>query len=371
MPKPHKFFNQINFSASNEDGAAELSGLNIQPTDRVLCVTGSGARTLDILIGNPAEIVSIDLNETQNHLLKLKIAAYGLDDYHQFSQLIGLTPCDDRMSLFERIQNRLDKETCDYWRRHAKSVRHRILYCGTWEQSQRWMARAGIFRRRRIAELWNAADLETQRQLWQRHWSGSFMRVFLAMISNRFLWTHVIREPGAKLIPPDVNVAENIKQCLDRMVDHSLLRTNPWANLLFFGRYLEGCTLPPHLQEHNFERVRDRLHRIKIVTNSVVSYLQETELPFDAFSLSDFSSYADANAYQATWQAVVQRAAPNAKFCERFFLVPRNSIESKLDFDIAASWQRRLDEIPELSRQIFKQDHTGLYAFRCGSISAE
>ena len=371
MSNLEPFFTKINYSASNEDGAAELDVLRVEPSDRVFCITGSGARTLDLLTGDPSEIVSIDFNKSQNFLLQFKMAAYHLASYREFSQLLGLVECNARLDLFRKVEQHLDNESAEFWRSRRKLIERGVLYCGSWERWQRRMASAGIFRRRQIRKLWNAPDLQTQGLIWKQHWSGRFMKGFIAIISNRFLWERIIREPGARLIPQNFDVANYIKECLDRMVSHSLLRSNPWANLLFFGRYLDECHLPPHLSEKNFGSIRDRLNRITIVNDSINRWLTANEVEFNAFSLSDFSSYADANAYQAVWEAVVRRAATNAKFCERFFLVPRGSIESKLDPNQAESWQCRLTESLHQSQKMAQRDHTGLYSFRIGTVTGK
>lgn len=79
-----KFFEKINYSACNEDSRSEIEALNINENDVILCITASGARSLDLLVKNPKKIVSIDFNKTQNFLLSLKIAAYQGLNYDEF-----------------------------------------------------------------------------------------------------------------------------------------------------------------------------------------------------------------------------------------------------------------------------------------------
>ena len=93
------FLNTINYSSYNEDGTSELKALNIAPNDNVLCITGSGARTLDLLIATPNSIISIDYNPTQNFLLELKITAIRELSYDEFLAFIGIRPSSKRKTI--------------------------------------------------------------------------------------------------------------------------------------------------------------------------------------------------------------------------------------------------------------------------------
>ncbi|MCU0882928.1 MAG: BtaA family protein, partial [Hyphomonadaceae bacterium] len=69
------FATSLNFTSANEDGATELAALASVAGDRVLCLTASGTRPLDLLLGDASQIVALDMNPAQNRLLALKIAA--------------------------------------------------------------------------------------------------------------------------------------------------------------------------------------------------------------------------------------------------------------------------------------------------------
>lgn len=63
------------YTTSDEDSDSEIRALDIQRDDVVLSVTGSGCRSLALLIKEPNKLISIDANPYQNFLLELKIAA--------------------------------------------------------------------------------------------------------------------------------------------------------------------------------------------------------------------------------------------------------------------------------------------------------
>ncbi len=373
-----RFFTHINYSASNEDSASELSALKITDSDQVVCISGSGARSLDLLIANPQTIYSVDFNPSQNHLLNLKIAAFRALEYEQFVQFMGLpnskqtskqTSQQDAQVL-EKVKTSLAAESQEFWAKNQNLIQRGLLYCGTWEKLLAWISKATILRRRHVAGLLDAPDLESQTEYWQKHWSGSFFKNFLKLAFNRFLWTTIIREPGAKLIPIDFDPAEYLRGCIENMAHHSLLRENPYANLLFYGKYTDQCELPIHLRPQNFETIKSRVDRIKVITAPLNEYLVQHPNQFDAYSLSDFSSYAPPELYHSIWNAVVSSANENARFCERFFMVKMNQIlQDNQTNRRREQWESCVVADKQLEQELQRSDHTCLYSFHVGAIS--
>lgn len=105
------FFEKIIYSASNEDGFSEMKALDINKNDTLLAITGSGSRSLDLVIKSPKKVVSIDFNKTQNYLLKLKIAGYKYLSYDDFLILMGIKKRKESFKIFESIKLYLDNET--------------------------------------------------------------------------------------------------------------------------------------------------------------------------------------------------------------------------------------------------------------------
>ena len=364
-----RFFTQINYSAANEDSSSELSALKLTNTDKVVCITGSGARPLDLLAADPQTIFSVDFNHAQNHLLNLKIAAFQSLEYDEFARFIGLNTAARPSCVFEKVLENLDSDSHAFWDQNQKLIERGLLYCGTWERLLCWISKGTVLRRRHVDGLLNASDLEAQKAYWQKHWSGFFFKTFLRVAFNRFLWTSIIREPGAKLIPKDLDAAAYLYRCIEKMAHHSLLRENPYANLLFHGRYKSGCQLPYHLQEENFSTIKSRVSSIKVVTAPLNEFLAKHPNQIDAFSLSDFSSYAPNDLYHSIWNNVVTSAKSNARFCERFFMVKMDELlKQTANRRQIEPWESRLSEDYNLMQALGDTDHTCIYSFRAGTI---
>lgn len=356
----NSFFEKINYSACNEDSESERKALRLTADDTVLCITGSGARPLDLLVDSPKKIISVDFNATQNHLLALKIAAYKSLNYAEFKSFIALENKFSRLDLYKKLGHLLTSPQVCYWDKNFHLIEKGLLYCGTWERFLRMMAKAAFFRGKAIEKLMESETLEMQREFWAKHWDNGIWRAFLKLVSNRFLWTKIIREPGALLIPQEFDVYEYMRSRMNYLANNHLLRTNHFANLLFYGEYKPNCILPLHLREENFESIKNQVHKIEIITDSLLNVLDNGQLTasITAYSLSDFSSYADAEMYHKIWMKIIQYSANDTKFCERFFLVKRQP-------DI---FHPQIERDYLLEKQLSDQDLTAIYTFCVGKL---
>lgn len=360
-----KFFSKINYSAANEDPISEIKALKISGDDEVLAISGSGARSLDLLTQKPKRIVSIDFNPTQNHLLALKIEAYKHLDYESFCYFVGLSDkapdLSKRVDIYWDLRNNLSKTSSDFWDSNLEDIRNGVLYCGQWERFIRYMSSFSKPLQKTIDRMFTASTIEEQVEIWQQHWNTKFWRFCLQCCSRRFLWKHVFKEPGIDCVPYSFNICKYMYDCFEKVVRQQLMRDNPFLQLIFFGRYHPDFVKPLHLQKEHFNLIKNYVERVEVVTGSLVDFLHDegNRSRFNGFSLSDFSSYAPDAAYQAIWEGVVKSGAEGAKVCERQFLVkrrPEDALGSVINRDLA------------MQDHLAKIDHSFIYTFICGSL---
>lgn len=318
------FCRKINYSSSNEDSLSEIKALKIRETDRVLSITGSGARTLDLLIAKPAEIVSVDFNPCQNHLLELKMGASTALAYEEFLEFLGIRPSDKRTEIYKGLRERLSEEARNYWDKNLRLIRKGVIYQGGWEKYFKQLATIiGLVRADLIQAVFSSREIGRQARLWSEVWNSREWRVFLRFVSQRAVWKYIFGDPGFyRYVPEDFSIYEYFKTRFEQAFKTIRLRESAYASLLFLGRYSEA--LPPHLQKENYETLRKNLHKVRFVTRSLGDFLGESEKnSFNKYSLSDFSSYTDEREYGRIWRGVLRTAAAGARVCERQFLVKR------------------------------------------------
>lgn len=355
------FLDTINYASCNEDGRSECRALRLGPADTVLCITGSGARPLDLLTQRPARIVTVDVNPCQHHLLRLKMAAIQRLDYEAFLAFIGVTASPTRAATYRRLRANLPPPARAFWDENEAAVASGVLYAGRWERHFRLLARAvGWARPHLRRRLFESPTLNEQAAVWRR-WRGGLWPVFLRLVTARAVWRYVLRDPGFyRFVPDDFSIPAYIDDALNRAARHVLFRKSAFATLLFYGRYRAGGPLPLHLQRDQYDTLRDGLARLGLVDGTLLDVLRDAEAPFTAFSLSDFGSYCDQTTYRRTWRHIIEAAEPGARVCERQFLVKRSP-----PHEVAGALQRNT----ALEAALAREDRSLVYTFIVGRIT--
>jgi len=350
-----RFFSEVNYASFHEDGASERRALELGPRDRVLCITGSGARALELLLDGPERVVAVDWNPAQSALLELKLAALRRLDYDEHLAFLGLTPCAERAAAYGRLRADLTPAARAFWDARGRAVAGGVYYAGRWERFLARLARGLRWTRRgRLARLLGAASVAEQSAIWREEWDDVWWRTYLRVASSRVLWRTVFREPGLEHVPDDVRMDLLLRERFDAASGRYLFRESPWALALFRGRLDPAGALPDHLAREHYGTLRERSGAIEVVTAALGEYLRADGERFDAFSLSDFSSYADEEAYGEAWRGVLGRSAPGARICERRFLV-----QYAVPEDVGAGISR--DEA--LERELARADRSVVYTF--------
>ena len=310
---------KIWYSASNEDTRSESTALDPKAKS-LLCITASGSRTFELLMDDPARIVSVDQNPAQTAFALLLAAAYQGLNYPAFCRFIGLEAAPDRRAHLHQLLPHLPVDAATFWRRNEALVDKGLLYCGKWEAYLRqiqWLAGA---RRRRLADrMLSAETVADQYQLWSREWDDKGWRLFLRLLAQRWLWVYVFREPGMRYVAQDFDIKGYAQGRFDHVARNLSFADSPFAWLMMKGRYTPSV-LPPYLTEAGFELIRSRLDRVSFVTASLQDILQQSDAAsFDGASLSDYSSYCDVDVQRGVWADLARTIAPGGRVVERKF----------------------------------------------------
>ncbi len=332
---------RVFFSAELEDTASEAKALAIGPSTNLLCLTASGSRVLDLLVEGPRRALGIDWNPAQTALAELKVAGIRDLEREPYLRFIGVLAAADRIETYGRLRGSLSAAARAYWDARPKVVASGIQYCGVYERCfQLCGALGGVLMKRDRERLFSAPDVAAQLHVWRERWARGGFRLFLRLVASRSAWRFA-GDPGVKFIPPGISPAEYFLERLDRAAASVLFRDCPAAWLLFYGRYPAEGPLPRHMQPNEFERLKALLPRLEFRTIGLEAFLASPEASrFDAWSLSDFSSYATHAQHAAIWRQLARVLPPGAAVCERRFLVkfePEGIAPLKLDRALAAA----------------------------------
>ena len=315
------FFNSLSFTSSNEDGCTELAAFAQNRPNRLLCLTGSGSRVLDMCLANPEELIALDLNPIQNELLQLKIAAFKVLNDQDLLGYLGVTPCKNRLELHGKVERALTQKSQFFWQTHQGLIAKGLWYSGLWEKVLRFGAFGNhVIRGKKIDQLFAAPSLEEQADMWRRHFDDKVWRLSLRLLGRRWIWTKLIGEPGGSFLPaPDI-VEKRLADAFIHASESFFFRDSDFASLILRGHHAPPFALPLHLQKKYTDSVRNNLDKIQIITGGLTQLRSLGISNIDAFSVSDFGSYCSQEAYDQCWSSLREAAAPGATVCEREFL---------------------------------------------------
>jgi len=302
------FFNSLNFSSSNEDGLTELTAL-AGPSKRMLCLTGSGTRPLDMLLSDAKEIIAIDVNPIQNALLQLKIAAFQTLTHRELLQYLGLKHAQNRIALHAKVVQNLSPKNRDFWAKRGKLIRAGVWYAGRWEKVLRFGAFGiKLLRGSAVETLFAASDVAEQSDIWARKFDDRIWRGSIRMLGRPWIWTHIIGEPGGAFLPSPDAVETRLAGAFRQAAQTFLFRDSDFASLILRGTNGLPSALPQHLRPEHFEAIKAALPRLRIVQGDLTDLARHDIANVDRFSLSDFGSYCTADAYAACWAGISDKA---------------------------------------------------------------
>lgn len=360
------FFSRLSYSFGNEDWRSEKKALRIKSGDRVLCITASGDRPLNLLLDECTEIVSIDANPIQNFLLNLKCTAMQELDYNDYLEFLGAVPSHRRYNLFQHLLPYLDEQTKKYWIEKKRMIEKGILYQGLVEKQCKNILAPLIklFCGKKVNQLFEFTDIDEQRkfvhQSWNKlYWKKAFDLAWNSVVS-RLLFRFVVDDPG---LHENLNGSVSIGSYFYKRMNDSLMENLARESLLL-SLFLKGSVdrdaFPPYLTEEGFQIIRKRTHLINVKNIDIISYLESTpDNTFDCFSLSDVASYLNQKNFMKMMLEVQRVAKPDARYSIRQFLS---------DHKLSDEMQNALNRDYALEKSLEMEDRCFVYRFMAGSI---
>ena len=355
------------YNACWEDPRLDRQLFQIQPDSRVLVITSAGCNALDYLLDDPDEVVAVDVNPRQNALLELKLALFRRGDYEDLFAVFGHGAHPNFPGLLAAIRQDLPPYAQAYWEEkqgyfNGRPMRRSFYYHGTAGEVA-WLVRSlllGLNRRVRswVHDLFEAGSFEEQSALYQHiepvltallHRGLLRQPLVLAMLGIHRSQLALIEQehPGGV---PDYLVAK-----LRRVFTQTPMRENYFWRVYVQGSYTRSCC-PNYLKAENFPVLRERVHRVRVVTASLTDFLRADAGRFTHATLldhQDWLAWRDPVALEAEWRTLLERSAERARILLR-------SAGQMLDF-LPAWLQDRLRFAPEQTSPLHLLDRVGTY----------
>ncbi len=364
MAETNEMEKWILYSTCDEDSNSELEALSLSEEDEVLSVTGSGCRSLSLLVENPKRLTSVDYSPGQSHLLELKLAAIRALNYDKGLAFFGVDDCSDRWTIFNELKKDLTPRAAAYFERHRKAIESGVLFAGRHEQFYVRFA-APMLRLlygRAFKRIFAADSLEEQRRIYASSVNGFLWRALVRYGFSDLTIKLILNDDKYKITNDVGPAGEYILERLDHTFNFHLAKDNHWLSLMINGRYLDRSALPHFLLEENYEAIRRSTTDVRVVTANMLDYI--ASLPdgsIDKFSLSDITSCITREEFYRLMSEVARTSRENAKLCYRNFLAR---------YRVPNTMKPRMLRNGEMSDRLTRDDISFVYTLEVASVVA-
>lgn len=309
-----------------EDPRLDRVALELGPEDIVTVITSAGCNALDYALCEPKRVHAVDMNPRQNALLELKMAGIRELSYEEFWQMMGEGRLRGFRAIYtSRLRKHLTPWAQRYWdrRTHFFDSRKSFYFRGSSGQV------AGLINvyinrvahiRPQINALLAAKTVEEQADIYNNQIKKKFWRGLI----KRFVGSHttlsMLGVPRQQRQQVELHygrgIAEFAEDCIETVLSRLPLQDNYFWRVYIQGHYTpEAC--PEYLKPEGFARLKAGLvDRVSVHTNTVEGFLRSTSDRVTRFILLDHMDWLSTYRYEALiseWQAIVDRAAPQAR----------------------------------------------------------
>lgn len=319
------FFRRIGYSNCWEDPAILQEALQVGPGDVCFSITSGGCNTLDLLRHDPARVVALDFNASQNHLLRLKIAGFKVLEHGELLELLGIRESTRRMELYGKLRETLDEDARAFWDAQGPTIARGVFTCGRLE---RYLLAFGrlmrlFYGRRRLRRFFDCASLAEQEEYYRRVIDGPLWRAMFDLFFSRTVMTRTKDKEHFRLVD-----FRDFGKIFRARAAHAFTaipaRDNYFLALILLGRYLDEEALPAYLARENFDTMRARVDRVEIVTGEIERYLLGVpDGTFTRFNVSNLFDWIQTPVFIRLHEEIVRTARDGARMANWNTLLAR------------------------------------------------
>ncbi len=323
--------NNLVYNTCWEDPRLDRVALEFTPRDHVLVITSAGCNALDYALAGVERVYAVDMNPRQNALLELKKAGIRALDFDTFFQMFGEGRLPGVKRIYqEKLRHHLDDWSRQFWDRKIKwfDNRRRTFYfrgtSGTFARLMKIYTDKVIRVRPYLDQILNAKTVEEQAEIYNTKLKDKFWSNLVKFTLNRDTTMAMLGVPRAQRrqieATYDGDLVRYIQQCLEGVMVRLPMRDNYFWRLYMNGQYTRECC-PTYLEQENFEKLKGGIvDRLSTHTDSVQGFLEKHPWKISKFILLDHMDWLSDHFFpllEAEWQAIVDKAAPQARLIWR------------------------------------------------------
>lgn len=314
-----------------EDPRLDREALQLGPDDTVLVITSGGCNALDYALTRPKHVYAVDVNPRQNALLELKLAAIRNLDFETLFAMFGRGRLPGAAKVYrQRLRHGLSGWSRQYWDRRIKIFDNprRSFYfsgtCGLFARTINFYLDRVARVRPSVEAILEAETVRQQRRIYQQYLRDRIWTRWMRFFLNRSAALSLVGVPPCQRSRVESQyeggILKFIQDCLEAVFTRLPLRGNYFWRVYMTGSYLPQCS-PEYLKPDNLRRLKAGLtERVSVHTDSVQGFLERHGGPISRFVLLDHMDWLAGRRFpllEAEWQAIVDRAAPDARLIWR------------------------------------------------------
>ncbi len=344
------------FTHNWEDPGSDHAALKIKPNDSVLAITSGGCNVLGFLLFDPEVIFSVDINPAQAWLLELKIAAAKCLEFEDFIAFAGLKEHNNRQSLYNKMKPFLSEKALEFWNSQDKILAHGFIMNGKYE---RFIRLAGKFLnllqgKKRVQGLLSEKTKEEQEVYFDKVWNTKrFHYLFKILFNKRMLAKRGLVADYFHFDDGSKSFAESFYNRSKKAFRNIPIKGNYFLSLYLLGKYSDDKEVPAYLKKENFELIKSRVDRIKIITADAQGWVDSMpDESIDCFALSNICELMSEKDTNRLFAAVYRTARNGTRVIFRNLMIPR---------DVPHELEDKIVKDQQLSQYIYDNDRSFVY----------
>jgi S-adenosylmethionine-diacylglycerol 3-amino-3-carboxypropyl transferase len=338
---------KLYFAQVREDPQLEIAVFKGWWDGPIAVVSSAGCTALSLLAEGADEVIGVDLNRTQNHLVELKAAAVARLEPDAAAAMLGGAPLParERLVRYGRLRGTLTPAAQRFWDARPELVARGVLQAGVTERLMRLIA--GCVRRLvhpggHADRLLTLPTVAEQREFYRREWDNRRWRLLFRLLCNRLVLRRTYH-PAFFAQVEDPTYAAHFRRVAERTLTTLPVRDNYFLHHVLAGSYPDGSR-PPYLT------TRVGADRLTLVDGSFTDYLRtQPDGSLAGFALSNICEWLTAEQIDELFAEIVRTARPGAR------LVFRNFVGWT---EVPPRWRQQVSEDRALGEELMGQDRS-------------
>ncbi|GAA2374724.1 S-adenosylmethionine--diacylglycerol 3-amino-3-carboxypropyl transferase [Catellatospora methionotrophica] len=306
---------RLYFAQVREDPELEIAAFAGHGDGPIAVVGSAGCTALSLLAAGATEVVAVDVNRTQNHLVEFKAAAISQLEPATALGLLGGSAmvAAARRSAYAQVRGVLTPGARAYWDAHPQAIASGVLQAGVTERLMRLIARTlRLVHPRRTGRLLALRTLDEQREFYRREWDTVGWRLLFGVLCNRLVLRRTYDERFFAHVE-NPSYARHFRQVAEHTLTGLDIDGNYFLQLLLTGGYQQAR--PPYLAG---PVPVDRLH---LVDGTFTGYLRtRPDASMAGFALSNICEWLSPAEVDELFAEIVRTARPGARLVFRNFV---------------------------------------------------